>query len=223
MLAKQSPNWEIYPSCDIALGEELRKHPEYPNAFIDVDVEATQKIIEELAPDSVGKQALNIELRPVNTLKAEGCMGYYRHKKPWPIPPLSLAMARARARARPHASPYIAIGVDVATAPDPLDQHPSAMAAENQTLVHELKHATDYNNSELRRKLILKQFWTGVVAHSMARVIMPLLEEGTGETSQQRVNLGNQLAYQHSEIERRARRAEATAHAYPPAIQLHSS
>src|SRR5690606_19376833 len=83
-LDQDQPTWEIYPSCDVRMGEYFRKFPEaFARYVIDVNTDSIKDVLQTLDEDHSPRHSqqptpLRFEVTPIETLqRKEGPLSHY--------------------------------------------------------------------------------------------------------------------------------------------------
>ncbi len=236
-LDQNQPTWEIYPSCDIRLGEYFRAFPEIFKGFvIDIDTDSIQNVLATLdtehGPRSRQHTELYFEATALETLQKNkgGFWQYYTigglytdgdHVSKKSESRFSRIVHAWQRRTSSKNIGKCAIGIGVQTladkaivASDVYSNHtPVSSALSQHTAVHELQHAIDYKNKYRPDKSLIYR-WGNIVRSISARHI----EKNIGSEA------AAELRYQqyfNQPIEIRAREAEKQAHIFTPIISVH--
>ncbi len=151
-----SNGWDIYPSCDVKLGKFFNDHPEYPDAYIDIDTEAIKSIISRLSLETTPDSELRFEVAPLkdSEMLEKGRLGYYLEK-----PKPKKSKNADEIKDSNSNIPKCVVGVDVDkgiesfgrlyTIKDQELHFPADSVEEQAVAVHELRHAVDYIEPDL--------------------------------------------------------------------------
>lgn len=224
-------HWAIYPSCDIELGTYFRSRPELEGRYyVDVDVTAIKTIISDLSPeDPTGDPELRFEAAKLENIDGNSSgdgrsitLGLYERKKrlvsyifpfikselPKCVVGLNLEDALSKLAASSEEDDENIIVATSSTA--------------QETTVHELRHAVDFNERHFRktrRRWYIRNLFQLAYARALDDMTITL-----ARTSYDIGTKGNNQYYQelidNSPHEQRAQSAQAISSSYPGVISI---